>query len=87
MNLITQVGLNQAITHLFPVVSSRWYWPGLLVLEVLIFLVEGAVYARLLPRWKKDPAAVCHPWGYALAANVASFGVGLILARLIPGMF
>lgn len=87
MNLITQVGLNQAITHLFPVVSSRWYWPGLLVLEVLIFLVEGAVYARLLPRWKKDPAAVCHPWGYALAANVASFGLGLILARLIPGMF
>ena len=87
MNLITQVGLNQAITHLFPVVSSRWYWPGLLALEVLIFLVEGAVYAKLLPRWKKDPAAVCHPWGYALAANVASFGVGLILARLIPGMF
>lgn len=87
MNLITQVGLNQAITHLFPLVSSRWYWPGLLVLEILIFLVEGAVYARLLPRWKKDPAAVCHPWGYALAANVASFGVGLILARLIPGMF
>lgn len=87
MNLITQVGLNQAITHLFPVVSSRCYWPSLLVLEVLIFLVEGAVYARLLPRWKKDPAAVCHPWGYALAANVASFGVGLILARLIPGMF
>ena len=87
MNLITPVGLNQAITHLFPLVSSRWYWPGLLVLEVLIFLVEGAVYARLLPKWKKDPAAVCHPWGYALAANVASFGVGLILARLIPGMF
>ena len=87
MNLITQVGLNQAITYLFPLVSSRWYWPGLLVLEVLIFLVEGAVYARLLPRWKKDPAAVCHPWGYELAANVASFGVGLILARLIPGMF
>lgn len=87
MNLITQVGLNQAITHLFPLVSSRWYWPGLLVLEVLIFLVEGAVYAKLLPRWKKDPAAVCHPWGYALAANVASFGVGLILAQLIPGMF
>ena len=87
MNLITQVSLNQALTHLFPLVSSRWYWPGLLVLEVLIFLVEGAVYAKLLPRWKKDPAAVCHPWGYALAANVASFGVGLILARLIPGMF
>lgn len=87
MNLITQVGLNQAITHLFPLVSSRWYWPDLLVLEILIFLVEGAVYARLLPRWKKDPAAVCHPWKYALAANVASFGVGLILARLIPGMF
>lgn len=87
MNLITQVGLNQAITHLFPLVSSRWYWTGLLVLEVLIFLVEGAVYTKLLPRWKKDPAAVCHPWGYALAANVASFGVGLILARLIPGMF
>lgn len=87
MNVLTQVGLNLALLHLFPLVSSRWYWPGLLALEVLIFLVEGAVYARLLPRWKKDPAAVCHPWGYVLAANAASFGVGLILARLIPGMF
>lgn len=87
MNVLTQVGLNLALLHLFPLVSSRWYWPGLLAMEVLIFLVEGAVYAKLLPRWKKDPAAVCHPWGYALAANVASFGVGLILARLIPGMF
>ena len=58
MNLITQVGLNQAITHLFPVVSSRCYWPGLLVLEVLIFLVEGAVYARRsatpgVMRWRR----------------------------------
>lgn len=87
MNLITQVGLNQAISHGFPLLSSVWYWPGLLVLEVLIFLVEGAVYAKLLPRRKKDPAAVCRPWRYALAANVASFGVGLILARFIPGMF
>ena len=87
MNLITQVGLNQAITHVFPLLSSRWYWPGLLVLEVLIFLVEGAVYAKFLPRWKKDPAVVCHPWGYALAANAASFGAGLLLAQGIPGMF
>lgn len=87
MNLITQVGLNQAITHLFPLVSSWWYWPGLLALEVLIFLVEGAVYAKFLPRWKKDPAVVCHPWGYALAANAASFGAGLLLAQGIPGMF
>ena len=87
MNLITQVGLNQAITHAFPMLSSWWYWPGLLVLEVLIFLVEGAVYAKLLPGRGKDPTAVCHPWGYALAANAASFGVGLILAQFIPGMF
>lgn len=87
MNLITQVGLNQAITHLFPLVSSRWYWPGLLVLEVLIFLVEGAVYAKLLPRWKKDPAAVCHPWKYALAANVVSFALGLALSQAFPRAF
>lgn len=87
MNLITQVGLNQAITHLFPVVSSRWYWPGLLVLEVLIFLVEGAVYARLLPRWKKDPALVCHPWKYALTANAVSFALGLALSQAFPRAF
>ena len=87
MNLITQVGLNQALEHLFPLLPSRGDWPLLLVLEVLIFLVEGAVYAKFLPRWRKDPAAVCHPWLYALAANAASFGGGLVLARFVPGWF
>ena len=87
MNLITQVGLNQAIGHLFPRLPSQWDWPLLLVLELLIFLVEGAVYAKFLPRWGKDPAAVCHPWLYALAANAASFGAGLVLARFVPGWF
>lgn len=87
MNLITQVGLNQALVHLFPLLPSRGDWPLLLVLEVLIFLVEGAVYAKLLPKWGKDPAAVCHPWRYALAANALSFGAGLVLAWFVPGLF
>ena len=86
MNVLTQVGLNLALLHLFPLVSSRWYWPGLLVLEVLIFLVEGAVYARLLPRWKKDPEMVCHPWRYALIANAVSFGLGLALSQAFPAL-
>lgn len=86
MNVLTQVGLNWALLYLFPLVSSRWYWPGLLAMEVLIFLVEGAVYAWLLPRWKKDPALVCRPWKYALTANVISFVLGLALSRAFPAL-
>lgn len=53
-------------------------------MELAIFLVEGAVYSvKLTSRKEGRGSAVL----YALVANVASFGTGVLLARLWPHVF
>lgn len=54
-----------------------------ILLEILIFAVEGAIYARYL----RDAEKKMHPYRYAFAANLSSFCVGLLLAEWIPGIF
>ena len=56
-------------------------------MEAAVFAIEGVVYALTLRRLAKDPEKRVHPWIYALVANVASFAVGMALARVIPGIF
>ena len=83
VNLVTQVALNLLLN------LSGYFWGPLLtgavylLLELAVFLAEGAVYARKLPWNGKKP----HPWLYALAANALSFGAGWELARWLPGVF
>ena len=83
VNLVTQLALNLLLN------LSGYFWGPLLtgavylLLELAVFLAEGAVYARKLPWNGKKP----HPWLYALAANALSFGAGWELARWLPGVF
>lgn len=83
VNLVTQLALNLLLN------LSGYYWGPLLtgavylLLELAVFLAEGAVYARKLSWNGKKP----HPWLYALAANALSFGAGWELAQWLPGVF
>ena len=53
--------------------------PLYLILELIVFAAEAAVY--------KHELAGGHPVLYALAANAASFLAGLGLAELLPSLF
>lgn len=88
VNFATQLGLNLALA--FTVYKhGGWAETALyVVLELVVFAVEAAIYATVLPRLsggKNEKKR--HPILYALAANAASFGVGLALAEFFPKVF
>ena len=86
VNAATQIGLNLGLNLIA-------YWMGGLAvllfffpLEVLVFILEAAVYRPLLGKKEGGPPA----WKttlYAFAANVVSCAAGFWLAQAIPGIF
>ena len=82
-NAVTQLGLN-LLLNLY-----AWFFGsfGLTLLyaaaELAVFAAEAAVYRRHLPRPR---GAKPRPVLYALTANLVSFGAGLWLAHLLPGV-
>jgi len=87
VNVVTQIALNVSLNLINFSYGLLAFIALYVLLELLVFIVEAILYAAflkkfsdmLIPRWK--------PILYALAANAASFGVGLLLARIIPGLF
>lgn len=69
-------------THPFAWWAVQWakprvgFGPGVAVVEVLVTLVEGWLFTRLVLR---------RPWWGALLANLFSFGVGLGLRVWVRG--
>ncbi len=87
VNVVTQVGLNLFL-------SAIRFWEGSLafvlyyiLLEIFIFLAEAAVYSLRIPGYQETKSGVGKAVGYALVANAASFGLGMLLAVWIPGIF
>ena len=86
-NVITQLGLNIALN----VVNYRsgyfafvfWY----IVIETVVFVVEAVVYALVFPKLSEKTQSTPKAVLYSLAANVLSFIVGYITAKLVPGIF
>ncbi|BBF45238.1 predicted permease [Lachnospiraceae bacterium KM106-2] len=56
-------------------------------MEMVIILIEGAIYSQLLQRYEKNPTREGAPWSYAILANGLSFFLGIIIAYYIPGIF
>ena len=88
VNLLTQGGLNLALNwqvyHKGPDIFLFYS-----LLETGITVTEWLLYTALLPgtghRSRLDKSRFCA--GYALAANLLSFGGGLLLAKMLPVFF
>ena len=88
VNLITQLILNLILgLDLYYQGGGAFYFVHVLLLELAVFAVEGGVYAGNLPRRCPERPRTGLAWLYALAANLASFGLGLGLDKLLPKMF
>ena len=86
-NLVTQTILNLLLNfinygHGYLAFIFNYVW-----MELAVFIIEGVIFANLLRRYEKEPARTAHPWSYAFVANVASFALGMLIAKLIPGIF
>lgn len=87
VNVITQTALNVLLNLVNYSKGPMTFVFCYFVFELLVFVIEAAVYAWLLPRLSGDAGRKGHPVLYALAANAVSFAAGYAVAKLIPGIF
>ena len=87
VNVLTQVGLNAALNaaYYFKGPWGKVFW--LAVLEPVIFILEALVYCLLFKRFGGGEIRKVRIVLYALAANVCSFALGLMLYKLGVGIF
>ncbi|MBQ9113152.1 MAG: hypothetical protein IJY08_06190 [Clostridia bacterium] len=87
VNTVTQVVLNVMLNLINYRSGHQAFTSNYILLEILIFVIEGAFYFFLLERMagenKRSPRAIV----YALIANAASFASGFAIAGFLPGIF
>lgn len=88
VNIVTQTILNILLNVINYNQGSMMFVFNYVWMEALVFIIEASVYYVFLYNYnggesiKKWLAPL-----YALTANVVSFGIGLYIAYLIPGIF
>jgi len=87
VNVITQVALNVGLNIINYKAGSMAFVMFYVLLEILVFIVEGVAFSILLRRRAPGGEKMAHPVVFAFWANVFSFAVGYALARWIPGIF
>jgi len=87
VNAVTQVAMNAALFFIYhadgPWALLIFYIP----LELAIFIVEAVVYCRTFRLFTDRKISTGKTLLYAFAANAASFALGWLIARFIPGIF
>lgn len=87
VNAVTQVGLNVGLNAI-DFYDGAWafvFW--YVVLEVAVCVAEAVAYVFLHRKFGENEGTYARAVGYAVVANVASFAGGMLLARLLPGIF
>ena len=87
VNVVTQLALNAALNAIY---NAEGPWAALIFyipLELLVIIVEAVVYGITFRRAVERKISVGKIVLYALAANVASFVIGWVIARFVPFLF
>jgi len=85
-NIATQTLLNVLLNLINYKYGHAAFIFNFVWMELAVFVIEGFVYSRLLNR-KDHFVSGGRAWGYAFTANLVSFGVGMVIAELLPGIF
>lgn len=87
MNTLTQVLLNVLLNIINYHSGPLSFILNSVLFELIVFAAEAVLYCLLMNRVSQRKRK---PWlyvVYALVANGVSFGAGLVLAQVIPGIF
>jgi hypothetical protein len=88
VNIATQSILNILLNVINYNQGSMMFVFNYIWMEALVFIIEAGVYAIFLHKYSSPEST--KKWLaplYALTANAVSFGLGLYIAHLIPGIF
>ena len=86
-NVVTQVAFNVALNVIY---NAQGPWAAVfyyVVLEPVIFVIEAVVYCLLFNRFSEMKHSRTKIILYALAANICSFVIGFLAAKVIPFAF
>lgn len=86
-NVVTQVLLNVAASYVSVFHGGFSLAMLYLFLEFPVFLAEGLFYCMTFNRFAKRHRSGFSIFGYSFVANAVSFGVGLFLSEIVPGLF
>ena len=87
VNAVTQIILNVLLSVLYINRASDVFVFLYFLCEVVVFVIEAAVYCRLLKKNGAKEKSNIYYALYSLAANAVSFAVGWLLASVIPVIF
>lgn len=87
VNIITQVALNVLLNMIHYHMGMLAFALSYILLEFVVFLAEGILYAVNLKKRGEKEVPGWKPWVYAFAANTASFILGAVLATLSFTLF
>jgi len=87
VNVITQIALNLALNIINYYSGQLAFVIFFVLLEIAVTIVEAILYSYYLKKHSKKTMPEWKPCVYALAANAASFALGLGLSYWIPGIF
>lgn len=88
VNIFTQSILNALLNIINYHQGSMMFVFNYVWMEVLVFIIEAGVYSVFLSKYSSSEST--KKWLiflYALTANAVSFGTGLYIAYMIPGIF
>jgi hypothetical protein len=88
VNIVTQSILNILLNVINYNQGGMMFVINYIWMEALVFMIEAVVYSSLLPKYSSiKPMKKWLIPLYALSANAISFGIGLYIAYLTPGVF
>ena len=87
VNAATQILLNVALNVIQFRSGEAAFVLGYVLLELAVFAAEAVLFSVLRKRLTDTEKPVWFFVLYALAANAVSFGAGLLVANLLPGIF
>ena len=87
LNTVTQIVLN-VLLNIINFRSGSWAFVAwYIMLELAIFAIEAALYTAFMKKLTGKEKPVLFYGAYSLVANGISFGAGLIIANILPGIF
>lgn len=87
VNAVTNISLNVALNVFNYYEGQLVFMLMYVLLEIIVFIAEAVLYMLFLGRFKEREEKRGIYVVYALVSNAVSFGAGLVLAHIIPGIF
>ena len=87
VNTGTQIVLNVLLQLVNFTSGQAAFVMAYIALELLVFMTEAVLYGSFMNRWSAKARTRRFYALYAFVANAVSFGAGMVIAYLMPGIF